>query len=73
MQSRTAKTVFVENQISPSLISLSPLNTGHLSILKHTRVRTHQLLPIHRSLGFGYYFFNFKKSNLLLFTLCLLN
>ena len=52
---------FAENQLSPSLISLSPLSSNHPSILQHTRVRSftvcyHNSLNLFklRSLGFGY-------------------
>ena len=50
---------FEENQISPSLIGLSPLSTGHPSVFQHATVRTFTpcyrsfILPMDRSLGFG--------------------
>ncbi len=50
---------FGENQLSPSLISLSPLSTGHPSSFQPTTVRASTrsyprfTLPMDRSLGFG--------------------
>ena len=53
---------FAENQLSLSLIGLSPLTTNHLSIFLHTRVRPFNKryrfkfsLFIVRSLSFGSY------------------
>ena len=46
---------FAENQLSLSLIGLSPLITNHLSILQHTQVRPKSLFII-RSLSFGFNF-----------------
>jgi len=60
-QKRSTYIDFAENQLSPSLISLSPLSSNHPSILQHTRVRSftvcyHNSLNLFklRSLGFGY-------------------
>src|SRR5690606_36892561 len=62
---RSTKIDFAENQLSLSLISLSPLTTNHPNILQHIRVRSskwcyHLLfnLFIVRSLSFGSYYFN---------------
>ena len=50
---------FGENQLSRSLIGLSPLSTGHPRIFQHSPVRTSTpcywsfILPMDRSLGFG--------------------
>lgn len=46
---------FVENQLSLTLISLSPLITDHLRILQHSRVRSYfnTNLPMIRSVSFG--------------------
>ena len=50
---------FAENQLSLSLISLSPLITDHPRILQHPQVRPSNQkiigLPIIRSLSFGSY------------------
>ena len=60
-QKRSTYIDFAENQLSPSLISLSPLSSNHPSILQHTRVRSFTLfynkysnLFKLRSLGFGF-------------------
>src|SRR6218665_30678 len=51
--------VFGENQLFPSLISLSPLSTAHPLVLQHQWVRTSStcygtfILAMDRSLGFG--------------------
>lgn len=56
---------FAKNQLSTSLISLSPLITNHPSIMQHTRVRSSKKyylffnLFMIRSLVFGQYSFNF--------------
>lgn len=59
-QKRSTYIDFAENQLCPSLISLSPLSSNHPSILQHTRVRSSTLfcnkyinLFKPRSLGFG--------------------
>lgn len=48
----------MENQLSLSLISLSPLITSHLKILQHLRVQSFHLLII-SSLSFGSIFINY--------------
>lgn len=60
--------LFVKNQLSPNLISLSPLLPIRTSILQHTRIRP--LIPLgHRSLtkssssGFGSNIHNSKRLN----------
>ena len=60
-QERSTYIDFAENQLYPSLISLSPLSSNHPSILQHTRVRSFILfynkysnLFKLRSLGFGF-------------------
>ena len=60
-QERSTSIDFAENQLFPSLISLSPLSSNHPSILQHTRVRSftvcyHNSLNLFklRSLGFGF-------------------
>lgn len=51
---------FVENQLFPSLISLSPLTTNHPNLLQQTRVRSSKIcyyffnLFMVRSLSFGF-------------------
>ena len=69
---RSTSIDFVENQLSPSLIGLSPLTTSHPSIFPHTRVRSSSTfyhtfnLLIVRSPGFGSNLNNLKLlSNLL--------
>src|SRR6266498_3349756 len=53
---------FGENQLSPSLIGLSPLTTGHPPgfqpwwVRASTRSYPRFTLPMDRSHGFGYYF-----------------
>lgn len=61
IQERSTYIDFAENQLFPSLISLSPLSSNHPSILQHTRVRSftvcyHNSLNLFklRSLGFGF-------------------
>lgn len=64
---RSTSIDFAENQLSLSLISLSPLITNHPSILLHTRVRSSKFskkffnLFMIRSLSFGSYFINFNR------------
>jgi hypothetical protein len=43
---RSTSIDFVENQLSRSLISLSPLITTHLRILQHSRVRSSNRLDL---------------------------
>jgi len=56
---RSTSIDFAENQLFPSLISLSPLGTSHPCILQHTWVRSSKMcyhifnLLMPRSLGFG--------------------
>jgi len=58
--SRSTSIDFTENQQFPSLISLSPLITGHPRLLQQTWVRSSSMfyhtfnLPMTRSLGFGF-------------------
>lgn len=69
---RSTSIDFAENQLFPSLISLSPLATSHPCILQHTWVRSSKMcyhifnLLMARSLGFGSYCINaclpFEKS-----------
>ena len=49
------KIIFVENQLSLVLISLSPLFTNHPRILQHSRVQStnYRNLFINRSTSFG--------------------
>ena len=57
----TTSIVFGENQLSPSLIGLSPLPTAHPNIFQHERVRTSTrlypcfILAMGRSLRFRVY------------------
>jgi hypothetical protein len=57
----TTSIVFGENQLSPSLIGLSPLPTVHPNIFQHERVRTSTrcypsfILTMGRSLRFRVY------------------
>ena len=57
----TTSIVFGENQLSPSLIGLSPLPTGHPNLFQQERVRTSTrcypsfILPMGRSLRFRVY------------------
>lgn len=68
---RSTSIDFVENQLSPSLISLSPLTTTHLSTLRRTRVRSSNYyifnLVMVRSLGFGSTPFDFSLFSSLFF------
>jgi hypothetical protein len=58
---RATKIAFVENQLSPSSIGISPLFTNHPRVLQQSRVRSSTTfycrfkLFINRSLGFGSY------------------
>ena len=64
MNLRSTSIDFAENQLFPSLISLSPLATSHPCILQHTWVRSSKMcyhifnLLMARSLGFGSYCIN---------------
>ena len=55
----TTSIVFAENQLSPGLISLSPLATGHSPTFQRRWIRTsikcylNFILPMARSPGFG--------------------
>jgi hypothetical protein len=67
---------FVENQLLPSLISLSPLLTNHLRILPHTWVQPSTVnltsfnLFMSRSLGFGsFYSYSIRPFRLVFTTL----
>jgi len=66
--SRSTSIDFTENQLFPSLISLSPLATGHPRLLQQTWVRSSGAcygtfnLPMARSLGFGFNSSNFWGS-----------
>ena len=61
------KIYFAENQLSLSLISLSPLTIGHPNLFQQTRVQSSNIyfyiifnLPMVRSLSFGSYIYDLK-------------
>ena len=72
---RSTKIDFAENQLSPSLISLSLLITNHPNIFPHIRVRSSEKrfrFNINQfmisSLGFGSYFNDYRFLKLNFFT-----
>jgi hypothetical protein len=64
---RGASTPFGENQLAPSSIGISPLNTAHPLIFQHQSVRTSThfytrfILAMPRSPGFGSAACNYKR------------